>query len=247
MALRLLLTCLVFVPAVALKAADVQPLRICMLSACAEYESDKSLGEFQGFLETNYQVVCQCVFGKDKGDDLPGLESLDRADLMILFTRRVTLTPEHLALLKKYIASGRPIIGIRTASHAFKDYPEFDHDILGGGYKGHYSNSVAHVFVAPGRSAHPILAGVTSFDSRKLYKNPTLADDDEVLLEASIPGHVEPVAWARNHAGRRVFYTSLGVQEDFKQKSFRRLLVNAIFWTTQCDEAGSRRPADRRQ
>jgi type 1 glutamine amidotransferase len=224
------------------RAADVPPLRICMLSASAEYDSEKSLAEFQSFLETHYRVVCERAFGKDKGDGLPGLEALNSADLMIVFTRRVELPPAQLALVKKYIGAGHPIIGLRTASHAFKDYMEFDHDILGGGYKGHYSNAVSQVFLAPSRAAHPILAGVTPFNSRKPYKNPALADDDVVLLEATIPGHVEPVAWAREHAGGRVFYTSLGVQEDFKQESFRRLLVNAIFRTTKRDEAGSRRP-----
>jgi type 1 glutamine amidotransferase len=236
-----LAACVLFASVARSVAADAQPIRICLLSASAEYGSEKSLSEFQTFLETNYQIVCQRAFGKDSGKDLPGLESLENADLIIVFTRRVTLPPDHLALLKKYFASGRPVMGIRTASHAFKDYMEFDHEVLGGGYKGHYTNSVSHVFVAPGRSAHPILAGVTPFASRKLYKNPTLADDDEVLLEASIPDHLEPVAWARDHDGRRVFYTSLGVQEDFKLESFRRLLVNAIFWTTRHDEAASRR------
>lgn len=231
-----------FLATQALPAADAPPLRICLLSASAEYNSEKSLTEYQNYLETNYRIVCQRAFGKDKGDSLPGLEALDTADLIIVFTRRVDLPPAQLALLKKYIASGHPIIGLRTASHAFKNYMEFDHDILGGGYVGHYTNSVVEVFPAPGRARHPILDGVTAFASRKLYKNPTLADDDSVLLEGSIPGHLEPVAWARQHNGARVFYTSLGVPEDFKQPSFRRLLLNAIFWTTQRDEAASRRP-----
>jgi len=41
-------------------------------------------------------------------------------------------------------------------------------------------------------------------------------------------GHSEPVAWVRQHNGGRMFYTSLGVQEDFACESFRRLLMNAI-------------------
>jgi type 1 glutamine amidotransferase len=41
------------------------------------------------------------------------------------------------------------------------------------------------------------------------------------------------VAWVRLHRGGRVFYTSLGHPDDFRQPSFLRLLVNAIFWTTR--------------
>jgi type 1 glutamine amidotransferase len=215
------------------------PLKICLLSASAEYDSEKSLSDFQGFLESNYQVVCRRAFGKDKGESLPGLEALTNSDLMIVITRRVQLPPLQLEQIHKFISSGRPIIGLRTASHAFANYPEFDHDILGGGYKGHYTNSQAEVALVAGQARHPVLAGITPFTSRKLYKNPTLADGVTVLLEGSIPGHREPVAWAREHQGRRVFYTSLGTQEDFKEESFRRLLLNAIFWTTRTDEKGT--------
>ena len=54
-----------------------------------------------------------------------------------------------------------------------------------------------------------------------LYKNTGLAADAEVLLTGSIPGHTEPIAWTRVHNGGRVFYTSLGHPEDFKNANFR--------------------------
>jgi type 1 glutamine amidotransferase len=224
---------LFLVAAIASQGAEHSPLKICLLSASAEYDSDKSLGEFQGYLETNYHMICHRAFGKDKGSDLPGLEALDDSDLMIVFTRRVNLPPAQLERLHKYIAAGHSIIGLRTASHAFANYLEFDREILGGGYTGHYTNSEVKVQLLASHAAHPVLAGVTPFTSRKLYKNPTHADDITILLEGSIPSHREPVAWVRERGGARVFYTSLGTPEDFKQESFRRLLLNAIFWTTR--------------
>jgi type 1 glutamine amidotransferase len=54
-----------------------------------------------------------------------------------------------------------------------------------------------------------------------------------LLLTGAIPDHTEPVAWTREHRGGRVFYTSLGGPEDFEKDVFRRLVVNAIFWTAQ--------------
>jgi type 1 glutamine amidotransferase len=221
------------------RAAEAPPLKICLLSASAEYESDKSLADFQKFLENRYRVTCQRAFGKDKGDGLPGLEALDTADLMIVYTRRIKLPADQLERIKKYIASGRPILGIRTASHAFENFKEFDHDVLGGDYKGHYTNSIAQVELATDRPIHPVIAGVTPFSSRKLYKNPSISPDDIVLLNATISGHREPVAWVRERNGGRVFYTSLGVQEDFKQESFRQLLLNAVFWCAGRAEAPS--------
>ena len=40
----------------------------------------------------------------------------------------------------------------------------------------------------------------------------------------------EPVAWVNTAKNRRVFYTSLGNPDDFKQPFFRRLLLNGILW-----------------
>ena len=105
----------------------------------------------------------------------------------------------------------------------------------------HVPETMADLSVFRVMLQHPILAGVTPFTSRKLYKNPTHADNNTILLEGTIPDHKEPLAWVREHNGGRVFYTSLGVQEDFQQESFRRLLVNAIFWTTRREEGDSRR------
>jgi type 1 glutamine amidotransferase len=242
LAVSLVLVVVLFHGAYLARGADTPPIRICLLSGSAEYESDKSLADFQAYLEGRYWVTCQRAFGKDKGDGLPGLEALDTANLAIVFTRRIKLPADQLRRIKEYIASGRPVIGIRTASHAFENFMEFDREVLGGGYKGHYTNSLVQVALAEGQAGHPVLVGVTPFTSRKLYKNPSLANNDTVLLTATIPGHSEPVAWVRQNNGGRVFYTSLGVQQDFKQESFRRLLLNAIFWCTKQDEVASRRP-----
>ncbi len=46
-------------------------------------------------------------------------------------------------------------------------------------------------------------------------------------------GKSQPAAWVRAPKGEfrgRVFYTSLGLPEDFKEPNYRRLLINAIFW-----------------
>ena len=124
---------------------------------------------------------------------------------------------------------------MRTASHAFQNWLELDREILGGDYRGHYgSGLITKVAIANGASDHPILKGVEPFETpTKLYKNPHMADDTNLLLTGTIPEHTEPVAWTREHRGGRVFYTSLGGPEDFEKKVFRTLLVNAIFWTAQ--------------
>src|SRR6266446_1302485 len=143
---------LFLIAALASRGAELLPLNICLLSACAEYDSDTSLGGFQNYLESHYRIRTHRAFGQDKGDGLPGLDALDTSDLIIIFTRRIKLPPLQLEQIRKYIASGRPIIGVRTASHAFENYLEFDHDVLGGGYKGHYGDSQVEVQLVPGQT-----------------------------------------------------------------------------------------------
>ena len=216
------------------------PLKICLLSASAEYKSDQSLAALQQFLETNFNASCTRVFGADKGDKLPDLEALDTADVMVVFTRRVILPPDQMARVRKFVAAGKGIVGIRTASHAFQNWEPnvkaFDHDILGGSYDNHYGkDEPARVRFEEKAKNHPVLAGLEPFITNgKLYKNHDLARDVTHLLTATTPDHTEPVAWVRElKEGGRVFYTSLGVPEDFQNVNFRRLLANAIFWSAR--------------
>jgi len=54
----------------------------------------------------------------------------------------------------------------------------------------------------------------------------------QILMTGRMKDHVEPIAWTRNHQGARVFYTSLGNVETFEQPAFRRMIANALYWTT---------------
>jgi type 1 glutamine amidotransferase len=206
-------------------------LRVCLLSGSEEYKSNESLASFQNYLEKETPVRCSRAFWKSK-NDLPGLEALDTCDLMVLFTRRLELPNEQLDRVKKYCLAGRPIVGLRTASHAFQNWLELDREVFGGSYAGHYgSGLMTKIEVANGASKHPILSGFHPYESAaSLYKNPRNADDTQLLLTGSIPEHTEPLAWTRERKGGRVFYTSLGGPDDFQRDEFRKLLTNAIFW-----------------
>ncbi|MHB1037585.1 MAG: ThuA domain-containing protein [Pirellulales bacterium] len=221
-------------PRPAMAEGPAAPLRVCLVSGSLEYKSDASLAGFQKELERKYRVRCTRAFRKTD-EDIPGLENLETADVMILFTRRAKLRGEQLERIKRYCQAGKPIVGLRTASHAIETWLALDKEVWGGDYQGHYgAGPVARVAIVPAAKSHPVLAGVKPFDSAgSLYKNPKLADDVELLLTGTIPGHTEPVAWTRVYKGARVFYTSLGHQADFAEENFRRLVTNALFWTTR--------------
>ncbi|MBI3412190.1 MAG: ThuA domain-containing protein [Planctomycetes bacterium] len=213
---------------------EPRPLHVCLVSGSLEYDSDVSLAKFQKYLEKNYAVKCSRAFRKTD-TDLPGLENLDDCDVMLLFTRRLKLEGEQLERIKKYCLSGRPIVGVRTASHAFQTWLELDKVVLGGNYQGHYKEgpTTEVKFNALGKE-HPILGGVKPFKSAgSLYRNTGLSKDVTILLEGDNGEHTEPIAWTRSHNGGRIFYTSLGHQRDFEDENFLRLLANALFWTAK--------------
>ena len=177
------------------------PLKVCLVSGSVEYDSDASLSSLQKYLESHYKITCSRVFRKSD-NDLPGLENLDRCDVMVLFTRRLTIEGEQLERVKKYCLSGKPLVGIRTASHAFQKWLDLDREVLGGNYRNHYpAGPVTVVQINEKAKAHPILAGVKPFESAgSLYKNTGLAKDVEVLLTGSNSAHTEPIAWTRDNS-----------------------------------------------
>jgi type 1 glutamine amidotransferase len=212
-----------------------EKIKVSMYAASAEYKADQSLDKLKAYLESKFDIACTVNKGEDKGTQLPGVDQLETADVIIIYTRRVNLNADQVKLFQKYCKSGRGVIGIRTASHAFQTWLEFDRQILGGDYRNHYGiDRKAEVSISPKGADHPVLRAVRPFVTMgKLYKNPAIASDTTLLLSASTGEYTEPVAWTRIVDRTRVFYTSLGVPDDFKEPNFLRLLANAVFWTAR--------------
>jgi nicotinamidase-related amidase/type 1 glutamine amidotransferase len=208
------------------------PLRVCLVSGSHEYESDASLERFQRYIEARHDAACTLLRAPDM-DSLPGLEALESTDVALFFTRRLRIGGADLERVKKYCASGRPIVALRTASHGFQNWLEFDALVLGGNYRGHFeAGETLEAKVAPGAERHPILEGVGPLRTlASLYETAPLAPDAELLLSGSTPvAGPQPLAWTRLRGGGRTFYTSLGAQQDFENGSFLRMLANAVFW-----------------
>jgi type 1 glutamine amidotransferase len=228
-AIQLLLLCAI--PAVAAERGRERTL--VFISGEFEYKSAETLPAFKKDLETNHPFNC-IYLQRERGESIPGLEALERADLVILFVRRMTLPDEQLAKIRKYVQSGKPLIGLRTASHAFENWKEFDRQVLGGNYQGHHGNQlIANARIISEAAGHPILKGVEKefVTDGSLYRNAPLPASSKPLLSGSVTDKPpEPIAWTHSYRGARVFYTSLGHPKDFENPCFRRMLINAIYW-----------------
>ena len=217
-----------------------------------EYRTDETLPAFADrYLARDFKVTF--VFG-DKKDpsNLVGIEALKGADLALFSVRRRTPPKAQLDIIRKFIADGKPLVALRTSSHAFSrakgqklaagraEWPEFDREVLGGNYTGHYGagkpgKARTLVRVVPEASALPLLHGVPKTKefavASWLYKTSPLSKKAVPLLVGRVPGQdkTEPVAWMHTSpGGGRVFYTSLGHPDDFRVPAFRRLLFNFL-------------------
>jgi type 1 glutamine amidotransferase len=241
----------------------VSPLpaaNIVMMIGEDEYRTWDTLPEFA---ETEMKPLGHhvTVIQADKADknDFPGLiEALRDADLLLVSVRRRQPPKEQLDAVRAHVAAGRPLVGIRTAGHAFAllpkatltdprlaIWPEFDPEVLGGHYSGHSGRGETdktEISPLTPEQSHPVLRGLSGrkfIGNGCLYKVSPLASDCTPLLTGVIPAQpavpAEPVAWTRVFGPKkmRVFYTSLGHWDDFAEQDFRTLLSNGIAWALE--------------
>jgi len=156
--------------------------------------------------------------------NIPGLHLLDTADLLILFTRFRELPDDQMRPFVDYVNSGKPIIGIRTATHAFaysrnqsspyarydwrsRDWPGgFGRQVLGETWVNHHGNhgveSTRGILNAE-HAEHPVLRGVRDlWGPTDVYEVRELPKGCQVLVYGQVLEGMRPtdapVAGAKN-------------------------------------------------
>jgi hypothetical protein len=226
---------------------DQRPL-LAMIVSDDHYQADKTLPAFADDLRASQDIACTVIHGEGT-DNFPAMDELRGADVALLFVRRLAPPKPQLDEFRAFLNGGKPLVALRTASHAFAikgEVPEghdqwinLDPEVLGGNYQGHGSNdSGSDIRIVPAMAQHPILAGVEPaawHSTGSLYFTAPINKDATLLMTGSSDGRTEPVTWIRNYKQSRVFYTQLGHPDDFGQPAFRRLLVNAVKWALESD------------
>lgn len=214
------------------------------------YEAPRTIPPFAEKLEHEYRIKTTVLLGEGERSAFrfPGFEVVSDADLVVVFCRRVALPAAQLRVLKAYLAAGKPLVGIRTAHHAFspreqvaeghEGWPDFPAEVLGCENKGYGPVEAGlDVTTVPSARRHPILKGVKPLkwhSDGSIYHVAVLDDKATVLLKGKLGEKEEPIAWTRTSpSGSRIFYTSLGYPSDFERDQITRLLSNAIFWAME--------------
>lgn len=232
---------------------DTRP-KILFVIGEREYQTSETLSAFAaGELTPSYR--CEFIVAGDGENDFDGIiDSLEDTDVLFLSVRRRSPPANQLAALEKFIKAGKPVMGIRTSSHAFslrgkapppghRVWDSFDAEVFGGNYTGHHGNKLA-TFAKPIAVGHPVVKGIAEVEfptGGSLYEVLPLAPGSKVLMEGRADGikQKQPVAWSyKSKWGGRNFYTSLGHVKDFKRDGFRKMLTNALEWVLSAEGGG---------
>lgn len=235
---------------------DTRPHAVFLIAE-DEYKTETTLPPFAAkWLAKDYRI--SFVFDSEKNKNvLTGTSAIDDADVLIVSVRRRAFPTSQVDAIKRHVAAGKGVVGIRTASHAFAlkgntpppeghaVWPEFDAEVLGGHYTNHHTvgpkvnisygeEPIARKFIQTsglGIGASKIIDGFFKGHG-SLYKVRPLAASTTPILIGAIPDQEpEPLAWTNlTSSGGRVFYTSLGHKDDFAEEGFSHLLRNAIDW-----------------
>ncbi|MDB4683679.1 ThuA domain-containing protein, partial [bacterium] len=228
---------------------DTRPHLVMLVAEC-EYMTNESLPAFSlEHLGKDYKVTILHCDEESQGErnDIPGTaQAVKDADILLVSVRRRALKAANFKAVEKHIKAGKPVIGIRTANHAFSlrgvkppeghlVWEDFDAKVWGGSYSGHHGAGKAVTIKKLGD--HPILKGIdvdTFKGAGSLYVVNPIADSTQAILSGGIDGEpAEPIAWTnRTKFGGKAFYTSLGHVADFEQKQMNIMLKNAIDWVT---------------
>lgn len=214
-------------------------------------------------LEEKFGFKCSVIstrYNPEKNEaGIPGLEKLSEADVAIFYLRFLTLKEDQLSHIIKYVESGKPVVGLRTSSHAFS-YPnthklhnwndDFGLRVIGSKYfiHGKGPTTVSQSSEKP----HPILYGLDlpklaagtlylsdiPSEAQSILKGTGQFKKTGVVTNAFGTHHIsktmtDDVAWVwKNEWGGKVFSTSLGHPHTFADKQWVRFIINAIHWAS---------------
>ncbi len=194
-----------------------QGKHIVFVTGDEEYRSEESMPQLAKILAVNHGFRCTVLWAvnRESGaidpetlDNIPGLEALESADLMVLFIRFRELPDDQMKRIMDYTNSGRPIVGLRTSTHAFRyvknpDNPYakysfqskdpkggYGRDVLGETWIAHYgvhNKESTRGIAAPGMETHPILRGCGDiWGPSDVYALTTLSGDSKPLVMGQV-------------------------------------------------------------
>jgi len=196
---------------------------IVLVSGDEEYRSEEALPMLAKILAVHHGFKCTVLFAIDpetgiinpeNQTNIPGLHHLETADMMVLFTRFRELPDEQMKYIVDYTNAGKPVMGLRTATHAFRyernldspyaKYSFRDKEFEGGygrqvlgetwvSHHGHHGRESTRGVINEEMKDHPILRGVEDiWGPTDVYTVTELTGDAKVLVFGQVLAGMEP-------------------------------------------------------
>src|SRR5882724_3421114 len=187
---------------------------IVFIAGDEEYRSEEALPMLAKILSQRHGFKCTVLFSVDPDgtinpDNVKSLsdpEMLDSADAIVMSQRFRNWPEETLARFDKYLQSGKPIIAMRTSTHAFNSIPKdspwakwnynnkggFGKLVLGETWVNHWARhkiEATRGIIEPSAKEDPILRGVTDvFGDSDVYEAYPPADAKILLRGQALKG-----------------------------------------------------------
>jgi hypothetical protein len=160
----------------------------------------------------------------------PAALDLDSCDCLVLLPGATPLEDWQSRCIRRYGRRGGAMVLLGCSGLVFPGWPELARELTGATCRPPRAVEACRIVPAASARHHPILSGVRPFHCLAgLDAVSDLAADAMLLLTAERDDRMGPAAWARQAPGR-VFSTTLGNADDYRQIAFLDLLVRAVVW-----------------
>lgn len=204
------------------KEGPGQGKQVVLIAADDEYRSEELIPQLAKILADRHGFTCTVLFAIDRqdgtinpgqNDNIPGLDKLEQADLLVLFARFRELPDDQMKQIIDYVESGRPVVALRTSTHAFNysnrespfaKYTWNSSDPKGGfgrlilgetwvAHHGHHNVESTRGLPAEGQENHPILRGIDDiWGPSDVYTITTLTGDSQPIVMGQVLTGMEP-------------------------------------------------------
>lgn len=243
---------------------------VVLIAGDNEYRSEEALPQLAKILATQHGFKCTVLFSQDEDgtvnpdaeENIPGLETLRSADLMVLGLRFRNLPDEQMQHIADYVAAGKPIVALRTSTHSFNTSGDKKHAdwnwtknggfgkrILGETWVAHHGahgSESTRGLIAPGAKDHPIVRGIKDGDvwgPTDVYTvNLPLPEGCQPILLGQVLKGMKfddpPVEGKKNDPMMPLVWTKTYKGDSGKQG---RVVTSTLGAATDFEAAGSRR------
>ncbi len=196
---------------------------IVFIAGDDEYRSEELIPQFAKIAAVRHGFKCTVLFpiNKETGeidpgtlDNIPGLETLQDADLMVMFLRFRELPDAQMKYIVDFANSGKPMMSLRTNTHAFKysknrqspyaKYSFKSNDPKGGfgrlvfgetwiNHFGRHKVESTRGLIAKGMESHPIVKGIDDiWGPSDVYGITTLPGDSKPIIMGQVLSGMKP-------------------------------------------------------